>query len=163
MKVNGKKADFALVREEGGRIIISYGLKKISNALYEWHEIVLYKKQVNNLNMEVVKTSIIEDINRRVKDKIVKGFVWNDKAVWLSEENQVNFAQAIAPVRLKIGEQEDGTSVYQDFETQEEITEFVNAYSLWRQQCLTEGWQEKDAVEWGGYKDLFPAAESMER
>ena len=157
MKVNGKKADFALVREEGGRIIISYGLKKISNALYEWHEVVRYKKQVNNLNMEVVKSSIIEDINNRVRVKIVGGFVWNDKPVWLSEENQVNFAQAIAPVRLKIGEQEDGTSVYHDFETQEEVQSFFNECILWRQQVLSEGWSEKDAMTWEDYQELFPS------
>ena len=111
-KVNGKKASFAPIREDGSRITICYGLKKLSGDLYEWYEVYLPKKQTNALTIDIVKAAVIDNINNRVKNAIISGFVWNEKPVWLSEENQLNFFQSVAPCRLKIGEQEDGTAIY---------------------------------------------------
>ena len=105
-KVNGKKASFAPVREDGSRIAICYGLKKLSKDLYEWFEVYLPKKQMPQLTFDVVKQAILADINDKVKTAIISGFVWNDKPVWFSEENQLNFSQAVVPVTLKIGEEE---------------------------------------------------------
>lgn len=155
MKVNGKKADFALVRTEGTQIIISYGLKKVGN-LYEWHEITLPKSQTNALTLDLVKQAIIADIDERTKTAIISGFVWQEKPVWLSIENQLNFSQATAPVTLKIGEQADGTPVYHDFADQQDITDFCTACTQWTQQQREAGWQEKDGIDWQPYEALFP-------
>ena len=106
-KVNGTQASFAAVREDGSRIAICYGLKQLSKDLYEWFEVYLPKKQMPQLTFDVVKQAILADINDKVKTAIISGFVWNDKPVWFSEENQLNFSQAVVPVTLKIGEQED--------------------------------------------------------
>lgn len=156
MKVNGLKTDFAPMRNEGTRITICYGLKKVDGKLYEWHEIYLPKTQNANLSLDIVKTAILNDINSRVKTAIISGFVWNEKPVWLSEENQLNFSQAVVPATLKIGEQEDGTPIYETFDTKTDLKAFNEACTLWKQQCLSEGYSEKDAIDWTPYEALFP-------
>ena len=156
MKVNGLKTDFAPMRNEGTRITICYGLKKVNGDLYEWHEIYLPKTQNANLSLDIVKTAILNDINSRVKTAIISGFVWNEKPVWLSEENQLNFSQAVVPATLKIGEQADGTPIYETFDTKTDLKAFNEACTLWKQQCLSEGYSEKDAIDWSPYEAFFP-------
>ena len=156
MKVNGLKTDFAPMRNEGTRITICYGLKKVDGKIYEWHEIYLPKTQNANLSLDIVKTAILNDINARVKTAIISGFVWNEKPVWLSEENQLNFSQAVVPATLKIGEQADGTPIYETFDTKTDLKAFNEACTLWKQQCLSEGYSEKDAIDWTPYEALFP-------
>jgi hypothetical protein len=154
-KVNGKKTSFAPVREDGSRITICYGLKKLSGDLYEWFEVYLPKKQTAQLTFDVVKQAILADINDKVKTAIISGFVWNDKPVWFSEENQLNFTQGVVPVTFKIGEQEDGTPIYHEFTTAEDLKAFNDACIAWKQQCLTNGYAEKDSIEWTPYQQTF--------
>ena len=156
MKVNGLKTDFAPVRNDGTQIVICYGLNQVEGDLYEWHEIYLPKKQNATLSLDIVKTAILNDINSRVKTSIISGFVWNEKPVWLSEENQLNFSQAVVPATLKIGEQADGTPIYETFDTKTDLKAFNEACTLWKQQCLSEGYNEKDAIDWTPYEALFP-------
>ena len=161
-KMSGTLADFSLIREDGSRIVIGYELKEVGNDLYEWFEVYLYKKQTSQVNFEMVKRAIIADINERVKANIIGGFVWNEKPVWLSEENQMNFAQGVVPVTFKIGEQADGTPIYQEFATKTDLKNFVEACVAWKQQCLTDGWAEKDGIDWAPYEALFPAQSQEE-
>ena len=155
-KVNGKKTSFAPIREDGSRIAICYGLKKLSGKLYECIEVYLPKKQTAQLTFDVVKQAILADINDKVKTAIISGFVWNDKPVWFSEENQLNFSQAVVPVTLKIGEEEDGTPIYHQFDTAEDLKASSDACNAWKQQCLTAGYAEKDSIDWEPYQKLFP-------
>lgn len=102
--------------------------------------------------MSEVKAFVLEVIDEQVKSKIISGMVWQEKPVWLSVENQLNFAHAKAPVTLKIGEDADMTAIYHEFQTAEELEAFNAACNAWKQQCLTDGWQEKDAVNWEEYE-----------
>ena len=154
-KVNGKKTSFAPIREDGSRITICYGLKKLSGDLYEWLEVYLPKKQMSQLTFADVKAAIIADIDERIKAQIIGGMTWNGKPVWLSIENQLNFTNATAPVTLKIGEQEDGTPVYHDFENSEQLADFRAACNAHKQNALTAGWAEKDGIDWAPYEDYF--------
>ena len=158
-KVNAKKTSFAPVREDGSRITICYGLNKLSGDLYEWFEVYLPKKQMPQLTFDVVKQAILADINDKVKTAIISDFVWNDKPVWFSEENQLNFSQAVVPVTLKIGEEEDGTPIYHQFDTAEDLKAFSDACNAWKQQCLTAGYAEKDDIDWKPYEDYFKSEE----
>ena len=158
-KVNGKKTSFAPIREDGSRITICYGLKKLSGKLYEWLEVYLPKKQMSQLTFADVKAAIIADIDERVKTAIIGGFKWQENPVWLSIENQLNFSRATAPVTLKIGEQEDGTPVYHSFEIQQDITDFCTACTQWTQRQRESGWQEKDGIDWAPYEDYFKTEE----
>ena len=66
------------------------------------------------------------------------------------------FTNATAPVTLKIGEQEDGTPIYEDFETAEQLATFCTASNTHKQNALTAGWAEKDGIDWAPYEALFP-------
>ena len=165
MKVNGLKTDFAPMRNDGTQIVISYGLKQVKDDLYEWHEIYLPKTQNANLSLDIVKTSILNDINKRTDEKILSGLVWQDKPVWLSQENQFNFKAAYdlavqtqgatLPVTFKLGEQEDGTPVYHTFETMEDSTDFYTSAVNHIHQSVADGWLEKDGIDWSPYEQYF--------
>lgn len=158
-KVFGKISDFAPIKEDASRIVISYGREQADEEHATWREIYLYKKQLSQVTLADVKKAVIDDINARVKNAIISGFVFNEKPVWLSEENQLNFAQAVAPVTLKVGEKEDGTPAYITFTTAEGVKAFSDACTQWKQQCLSAGYAEKDSIDWAPYEDHFTAAE----
>lgn len=170
-KVNGKKASFAPIREDGSRITICYGLKKLSGDLYEWLEVYLPKKQTSTLSLQTVKDVIIADINARTDEKIVSEMVWTPQAggdpipVWLSQENQFNFKSAYdlavqkqgatLPVTFKMGEKDDGTPIYHTFETMADAEDFYLQAVGYINQCLAAGWQEKDSIDWTPYENYF--------
>lgn len=103
--------------------------------------------------MAEVKAFVLEVIDEQVKSKIISGFVWQEKPVWLSVENQLNFAHATAPVTLKIGEDADMAAIYHEFQTAAELEAFNISCNAWKQQCLADGWAEKDAVDWEAYEE----------
>lgn len=103
--------------------------------------------------MADVKEFVLGVIDEQVKKKIISGMVWQEKPVWLSMENQLNFAHATAPVMLKIGEDTAMSAIYHEFQTAAELEAFNAACNAWKQQCLTDGWAEKDAVDWDVYEE----------
>jgi hypothetical protein len=175
-KVNGKKTSFAPIREDGSRITICYGLKKLSGDLYEWFEVYLPKKQMSQLTLADVKEAIIGDINARTTEHIISGFGYTVKHggqagtavnVWLSKENQSDFhamhQQAddlTFPLRYKIGELDDGTHVYEEFADASEMHTICVATTNHVLDCQQAGWAEKDAIDWSPYKALFPQDET---
>ena len=158
-KYCGTVADFQPVSEDQSRVVVMYGLTPTTGDMAEWYQLSFYKKQ-GRPSFEQVKAAIIADINERIKDKIIGGFVWNEKPVWLSEENQMNFAQAVVPATFKIGEDANGDPIYQEFNTKTELKAFVEACVQWKQQCLSDGWAEKDGMDWTPYAEaLQPVTE----
>ena len=148
----GPKECYAPIRENATQVIISYDKVADGKKNAYWHEVYFNKNRNAKPSLDQIKEAVLADINQRVKAKIIGGFVWTGINVWLSTENQINFVQAIAPVTLKIGENEEGEAVYQQFDTQEELKAFADACILWRQQCLQEGWQRKDGIDWTPYE-----------
>ena len=153
-KYCGTVADFQPVSEDQSRVVVMYGLTPTTGDMAEWYQLSFYKKQ-GRPSFEQVKAAIIADINERVKAKIIGGFVWNEKPVWLSEENQMNFTQAVVPATFKIGEDANGDPIYQEFATKTELKAFVEACVQWKQQCLSDGWAEKDGMDWTPYAEAL--------
>lgn len=174
-KMSGTLADFSLIREDGSRIVIGYGLKEAGDGLYEWYEVYLYKKQTAQVSFEMVKETVIKDINAKTDAKILNGYPFTPDGaedpiiVWLSKESQTNFSEAqrlqIIPVKFKLNETEDKQPIYHTFETVEELDRFYLGGVQYINQCLNEGWAEKDGIDWEPYEQLFPSqtqAESAE-
>lgn len=161
-KVFGTKSDFAYVRNDGSRIVLGYGLAPVDNDSehYEWREVYLPKKQHPIVTAEDAKKAIIADIDARTDERILSGYVWQGKPVWLSMESQHNFQEAhrlqIIPVKFKIGEDADGQPVYHTFETFDELDEFYKGGVNYINQCLNEGWVEKDIIDFSPYEDALP-------
>ncbi|MBQ4009818.1 MAG: hypothetical protein II604_03875 [Bacteroidales bacterium] len=102
---------------------------------------------------------IVNDyINAKTDAKILSGFVWRDKPVYLSSENQFNFKcaydlahqtnGATLPARYKLGEDENGTPVYHTFENLEMFQDFYLGCVQWIQKCINDGWDEKDSIDY---------------
>ena len=177
-KYSGNVSDFQPVVEDASRVVISYGLKELSESKAEWFEVVFYKKQTAKPTIEQVKKAVIADINAQTDEKIISGFVWTPEGgdpinVWLSEENQRNFSEAqriamimpdaILPVTFKLGEQADETPIYHEFETSEELTAFYLQAVSFINATLAEGWQRKDGIDWAPYEQaLNPQPEQTE-
>lgn len=113
---------------------------------------------------EEVRSLIIATINAETDAKILSGFVWNGKKVWLSTENQFNYkaaydlavqtAGATLPVTFKFGPDEEPQ--YHTFTSMEEFTDFFTKSLTYVSETLAAGWAEKDALDDEGMKQFFP-------
>lgn len=105
-----------------------------------------------------VKADIEALINAHTDATILTGFSWNGKPVYLSSENQFNFkaaydlavqtSGATLPVKFKLGEDESGNAVYHTFEDLAEFTDFYTKSIAYVSDCLNEGWEEKDSIDY---------------
>ena len=171
-KMSGTLADFSLIREDGSRIVIGYGLKEAGDGLYEWYEVYLYKKQTAQVSFEMVKETVIKDIDAKTDAKILNGYPFTPDGakdpiiVWMSKENQTNFSEAhrlqIVPIKFKLNETEDKQPIYHTFETFDELDRFYKGGVQYINQCLNEGWARKDAIDWDAYESAIEAMKPRE-
>ena len=78
-------------------------------------------------------------------------------------ENQINFSQATAPCNIKIGEYEDDSPVYVNFETKAALKDFNDACLAWKNECLESGRAEKEGIDWSPYEEFFPKEDDQEQ
>ena len=105
-----------------------------------------------------LKTDLDVLVNSLTDEKTLSGFVWNGNPVWLSTENQFNFKAAYdlavqskgagLPVTFKLGEDGSGNAVYHTFEDLAEFTDFYTKAIAYVSDCLNEGWEEKDSIDY---------------
>lgn len=119
-----------------------------------------------NYDHKPTKTELKEDITQLIDgitdSKILQGFRWNEVSVYLSTENQMNFKAAfdlnmqtgglMLPVKFKLGEDAEGNAVYHTFENMEDFTDFYTSAVSYINQCLNEGWSEKDSLDMSSYE-----------
>lgn len=163
-KYSGNVSDFQPVVEDASRVVISYGLKELGDGKAEWFEVVFYKKQ-GKPNLEAVKKVIIADIDARTDEKILNGYEFTPDGsetpivVWLSKESQTDFSEAhrlqIVPIKFKLNETADMQPIYHTFETFEELDRFFTGGVRYINQCLNEGWAEKDSIDWTPYEQAL--------
>ena len=162
-KVYGLISEFKPIRSTRARFVISYSMAPEEDGVHAtWYEIIFYKKQYPYINFQQIKDAILNDINLRTDEKILQEFVWDDIKVWLSSENQFNFKAAYdlavqtkgqsLPIKFKLGEEIDETPLYHTFETLGDISDFYIKALAYINQCLNEGWNEKDSIDWNLYK-----------
>lgn len=119
-----------------------------------------------NYDHKPTKTELKEDITQLIDgitdSKILQGFRWNEVTVYLSTENQMNFKAAfdlnmqtgglMLPVKFKLGEDAEGNAVYHTFENMDDFTDFYTSAVSYINQCLNEGWAEKDSLDMSSYE-----------
>lgn len=146
-KVHGaERADNKLncLSEGNYALYYSYGEDELGG--YRWR-----KNYDHKPTLEEVKEDIEGLINEHTHERILAGMEYEGAKVWLSTENQLNFRVAVAPVRLKIGEDEEGKPTYKTFDTDEALAEFGKAISTFVATTLNAGWDEKDGVDYGAF------------
>lgn len=102
---------------------------------------------------EMIKSVILDWYNEQINKTILSGFVYEDKLVWLSTENQFNYKAVYdlavqcngttLPVIFKFGTDEQVH--YHIFGTLEELTDFYTKALKHIQDTLMDGWKKKDA------------------
>lgn len=128
----------------------------IDSNLATWAEELFYFKPTET-ELRRLFSKYYNDIT---DNKILSGFVWNGMSVWLSTENQMNYKAAYdiavqtnganLPIEFKFGP--DNAPVYHVFNTVEELQSFYLPAVKYVQQCLTEGWRQKDAINYSQYE-----------
>lgn len=163
-KVISKQNTFELFKRYDSRIVISLGLKKESDIKYSWYEFYFYKSQGYPSFIEM-KEAIIDKINSMIDKKILEGFIWKDIPVWLPIEKQFNYKATydlavqgtFKPLTFKLGEDKrTKNSIYYTFETIEEYKDFYTSMIDYIINCLNEGWELKDNINFDDYKEFFP-------
>lgn len=166
-KVYGTIETYIPYRQDASRHVISYGMEALKDNIHAtWYEVYIYKKQKPSITYNELKDAVLNDINARTDERILSGFVWNDINVWLSSENQFNFKAAFdlaaqtqgqsLPVKFKLGENEDKEPVYHTFNDMQDFTDFYTKAIAYINECLNEGWAEKDSIDWSQYAPFFP-------
>ena len=59
---------------------------------------------------------------------------------------------AMLPIKFKLGEDAEGNAVYHTFENMEDFTDFYTSAVAYINQCLNEGWAEKDSLDMSNYE-----------
>lgn len=113
--------------------------------------------------MAEVKDVILGWMNKKIDEKILSGFVWNEMPVWLSTENQFNYKAAYdlavqtqgasLPVMFKFGDTEN--PVYHTFTALDDLADFYMLAMAYINEQLAQGWEAKDAIDWSEYEKLL--------
>lgn len=114
-------------------------------------------------SLDTIKEVILGVENSRIDKKILTGFTWNGMSVWLSSENQFNYKAAYdlaaqtngdsLPVTFKFGDTD--SPVYHEFKTLDDIADFYVKAMSHVNNTLKEGWERKDSIDWGLYKNAL--------
>lgn len=107
---------------------------------------------------EVLKV-ITDHVDSLTDQKILTGYRWQGKNVYLSSDNQFNFKAAYdvavqtegaqLPIKFKLGEDAEGLPMYHTFNSMNAFTDFYTGAISFIQQTLAAGWEEKDeARDW---------------
>lgn len=139
------------------RWLLYFGLFEDGNGKYIFQQYFSMKP-----SLEEVKKIVIDTINEETQSKIMSGFKWKGNLVWLSEANQLNYSRdfAVAYYCERKGEDyalptykfgTDDKPVYYLFETFEEFMQFSKSWSQHIADAVSEGWNEKNNINWSGY------------
>lgn len=134
-------------------LIVGFGHDEECENAYHWRKYYDHKPTEIELRADVAAL-----VNPIVDARILSGFRWNDKPVWLSTESQFNFKAAYdlaiqtqganLPIKFKLGEDETGTPIYHSFTKIESFTDFILKTFAYINAALKEGWTEKDSVQY---------------
>lgn len=134
------------------RAVLIYGYGEDDGQGYDYRHTFDHKP-----TEQEIRDVIIAQINANTDAKILTGFVWQGKKVWLSTENEFNFKAAYdlavqtggatLPVKFKLGEDGNGNPVYHTFTELSEFTDFYTKAIAFVNTTLNEGWAEKDGID----------------
>lgn len=168
-KTFGIVADFAYIKDDGTRTIVSYDFEAVAESdNATWREVYFAKNKTAKPTLAQIKPAIIADINARTAEAILNGMLYADndgeqRNVWLSAENQHNFAEGhrkavlkgaknYEPVTFKIAEDGEGNACYRTFDTLNDLGDFIFAIDDHINACLAAGYAEKDGMDWSVYE-----------
>lgn len=153
-KVYGaEEREDALIKLRDNKYLVVFGYFTDDDGSYRWRKQYDHKPTIAE-----IKSDINALINSMTDAKILSGFSWNSKPVYLSQENQINFKAAydlavqldgaILPIKFKLGEDAEGNPVYHTFTSLNAFSDFYTRAVSFITTVLNEGWQLKDNVDY---------------
>lgn len=104
--------------------------------------------------IDQVKTIIEDFYNQEAQKKILEGFIYNDKVIWLSSENQMNYKSLFdLKAEKNVIKTSDGS--YLTFESFKDYEKFYYAIIEFIQTTLQECWNNKDNFDYSEYKKII--------
>ena len=131
--------------------------KKILTGRGKWKTIYFSSKP----SFYSLQNKILSEIDTLIKDKILKGFVWNGYSVWLSSENQKNYSDwynlakstdKIFPLTAKFNK--NGKTIYYEFTTLNELEDLYIKMTKYINDTVNYGRKMKDNINWDDYKNI---------
>lgn len=131
------------------------------NASWEQHNFTT-KPEINE-----IKSMIVSYFDAKTKNAIINGFVWeNENGVLvnpkLTQENQFNYKAAYdfavqtngnsLPFTVKYGDVSEPS--YYEFSTLEEFSDFYTSCLQHINECIINGWRQKDSIDWSKYSEI---------
>lgn len=110
--------------------------------------------------LQEIQDVIIGWYNSEIDRKILNGFKYQGNEVWLTSENQRNYESALnqairtngksLPEIYKFGS--NAKPVYKQFNTIDELQEFVTQVYDYIKKTLNDGWRVKNSIDWTAYE-----------
>ena len=165
MEIKNRKSEFKPITKIGNKCIIRWDFKPITKINNKGIEVetplAVWQEETFNFipNLDQIKEVILSYYNKQIDDKIIGGFVWKNMNIWLSSENQFNYKAMYdiavqtngksLPIVLKFGSLTE--PIYYTFNDLEDLTDFYFSSLNHIQNCLKEGWEIKDNIDWKKY------------
>ena len=145
-----KERQDGVVRVSSRSYILFFGYGEENGNGYNYRARFDHKPSVSELR-EVIEAHV----NGLTDAKIVSGYEWTGKQVWLSDANQRNYANAFIsktlPVKIRVYDNKaegETTSTVISLNTEEELDAFYQGMVCHVNACIEAGWQEKDSVDY---------------
>ena len=141
-------AQDGVVKVSNKSYILFFGYGEDSMGGYNYRHRFDHKPTVDELR------SVIEaHVNTMTQERIVGGYRWKGKQVWLSGENQQNYTSDYLagelPVKVRMYDPDsDASGTVAFIKTPEELADFYNGMVAHVRMCIEDGWSVKDSVDY---------------
>jgi len=140
---------------KSNKYIVSWGLKNIGGDNYKWNYEIFNTKP----SIDTIKKTITDYINSQTRFCIENKFRWNGMSIYLSIENQIDYKLLFDTTSLlegsnlpeKVKFKINGESIYYDFETIDDMKDFIIAMNNHIRACLEVGNKAKEEINYDDY------------
>lgn len=150
----------ACINHRNDRWSVRWDVRQVGNSLFEYKEEIVSHKP----SLDDVRSIIETDIDATTEQRIIEGFTYEGRKVWLTRENQQNYAALMTaasfPAKIHLGEEvaTDGNDKVGSacdsvisFATKTAFSVFYKAAVSHIKKCLEEGWQRKADFDYSPY------------
>jgi len=154
---NGYKNQFKplIYNDKSNKYIVSWGLKNIGGDNYQWYYEIFNTKP----SLDTIKKMITKYINQQTKYCIENKFRWNDMSINLSLEKQIDYKLLFDTTCLldgsnlpeKVKFKINNENIYYEFETIDDMKDFIISMNNHIRKCLEVGNEAKDEINYNDY------------
>lgn len=131
----------------------------------EEREVYTYYHQrlTHKPTLDEIKQIVCDQLNADAEERIISGYTWQDKQVWLSQVNQMNYKNTYdlaiqtggknLPYKVKLGT--EYAPEYVELATINDIEGLWLGAVAHINETLADCWAKKDAVDWSVYETLL--------